>query len=221
MKCPSCAANGLVGTGKAFEPRGRYDGFPVYKCGTCNGGVRVTNAGRAMVTRKAKGVSIPAAQWQQMKNEFGRHAPPAKASTRPDLAGRAVRPNRPPPSGPMTNADTAAEYREAVYTFDGWDDRTTAALVAGMRQRSIPYTWKGEELVIRREFDAAVDGLIATLEEEYNSGESDGVANPKAESAAARADIAESLRQLKALHAESLLTDDEYETKRQGLADQL
>ena len=33
--------------------------------------------------------------------------------------------------------------------------------------------------------------------------------------------LAESLRQLNALHSEGLLTDDEYETKRQAVADQL
>jgi hypothetical protein len=36
-----------------------------------------------------------------------------------------------------------------------------------------------------------------------------------------RDEIAESLRQLKALHGEGILTDDEYETKRQRLARQL
>ena len=36
-----------------------------------------------------------------------------------------------------------------------------------------------------------------------------------------RTEIAEALRQLKALHDEGILTDDEYETKRQRLADQL
>jgi hypothetical protein len=34
-------------------------------------------------------------------------------------------------------------------------------------------------------------------------------------------DVAESLRQLKSLHDEGILTDDEYESKRQSLADQL
>jgi hypothetical protein len=37
----------------------------------------------------------------------------------------------------------------------------------------------------------------------------------------ANADVAESLRQLKALHDEGILTDDEYETKRQDLSERL
>ncbi len=36
-----------------------------------------------------------------------------------------------------------------------------------------------------------------------------------------RRDIAEALRQVKELHEEGILTDEEYETKRKGLADQL
>ena len=36
-----------------------------------------------------------------------------------------------------------------------------------------------------------------------------------------RTEISEALRQLKALHDEGILTDGEYETKRQALADQL
>ena len=36
-----------------------------------------------------------------------------------------------------------------------------------------------------------------------------------------RSAIEESLRRLKALHDDSILTDDEYEAKRQALADQL
>ena len=36
-----------------------------------------------------------------------------------------------------------------------------------------------------------------------------------------RSEISEALRELKALHDDGILTDDEYETKRQGLINQL
>lgn len=49
----------------------------------------------------------------------------------------------------------------------------------------------------------------------------DPAAHPKAEDPKAHGDIADSLRQLKALHDEGILTDDEYETKRKSLAEQL
>ena len=60
-------------------------------------------------------------------------------------------------------------------------------------------------------------------EDRRNNGTVDAgqAAGLKAKDSMARADIAESLRQLKALHDEGLLTKDEYETKRKALADQL
>lgn len=60
-------------------------------------------------------------------------------------------------------------------------------------------------------------------EDRRNNGTVDAgqAAGLKAKDSTARADIAESLRQLKALHDEGLLTKDEYETKRKALADQL
>ena len=56
-----------------------------------------------------------------------------------------------------------------------------------------------------------------------NTGTADNdlATHPKAEDPKANGDIADSLRQLKALHDEGILTDDEYETKRTSLAEQL
>ena len=60
-------------------------------------------------------------------------------------------------------------------------------------------------------------------EDEGNTGTADidPAAHPKAKDPKANGDIADSLRQLKALHDEGILTDDEYETKRKSLAEQL
>ena len=57
-----------------------------------------------------------------------------------------------------------------------------------------------------------VDGLVAAAEAR---------ANGDSRSSPANSSVAESLRQLKALHDEGILTDDEYETKRKPLADEL
>ena len=64
--------------------------------------------------------------------------------------------------------------------------------------------------------------LILTLVfENTGTADIDPAAHPKAKDPKANGDIADSLRQLKALHDEGILTDDEYETKRKSLAEQL
>ena len=70
LKCPCCQAADEMGYGSIFEPRGRADGYPIYRCESCGSGLKVKNAGRAMITKRAKAVAIPSELWAQMSAEF-------------------------------------------------------------------------------------------------------------------------------------------------------
>jgi hypothetical protein len=59
----------------AFELRGKFNGYPVLKCNSCGAGLTVKNAGRAMLTKKAKTSVIPGGVWQNMEAEWQRRFP--------------------------------------------------------------------------------------------------------------------------------------------------
>lgn len=72
-KCAVCGATGLIGSG--FEMRGKYNGYVVLKCNSCSSGLLVKNAGRAMITKKAKTESIDGDLWRRMSSEWERNFP--------------------------------------------------------------------------------------------------------------------------------------------------
>jgi hypothetical protein len=147
-----------------------------------------------------------------------------------------------------THEQAIAGDQEIVYTFD--DDRVTASLEANLRQRSIPWTRDGEELIIDKEHEVVADELIARAKKQANR-DSDTSQAPVRHShfverdeqncsahgkrhceecvvdapldieRLSRSAVAEALRQIKALHDDGLLNDAEYEAKRQRLANQL
>jgi hypothetical protein len=149
---------------------------------------------------------------------------------------------------PRTHEQVIAGDRDIVYTFD--DDRMTASLEANLRQRSIPWTRDGEELIIDKEHEVVADELIARAKRQANR-DSDTSQAPVRHShfverdeqncsahgkrhceecvvdapldieRLSRSEVAEALRQIKALHDDGLLNDAEYEAKRQRLANQL
>lgn len=59
LKRPSCGFDGEMGPASNFEVLGRYDGYPAYRCRSCGGGLRIKNAGRAMITKRAKADRLP------------------------------------------------------------------------------------------------------------------------------------------------------------------
>ena len=71
--CSVCGANGTIGQG--FEMRGKFNGYVVLKCFSCSSGLLVKNAGRAMITKKAKTKPIDSTLWQRMSAEWERNFP--------------------------------------------------------------------------------------------------------------------------------------------------
>ena len=71
--CSMCGANGRIGQG--FEMRGKFNGYVVLKCLSCSSGLLVKNAGRAMITKKAKTKPIEATLWKRMSAEWERNFP--------------------------------------------------------------------------------------------------------------------------------------------------
>jgi hypothetical protein len=75
-KCASCSAEGLVGdVTSSFEARGKYNGYPAVMCRSCGAGQFVSNAGRALLTRRAKTVLIPLESWKRMMEQWSRMFP--------------------------------------------------------------------------------------------------------------------------------------------------
>lgn len=70
LKCPSCRTDGVMERGGNYEPRGKANGYPVYKCAKCGAGLRIKNAGRAMITKRAKADQIPEVQWTEMSTQW-------------------------------------------------------------------------------------------------------------------------------------------------------
>lgn len=69
--CAACRVKGEISAkSNSFEVRGKYNGFPAYKCSTCGVGLYVSNPGRAMLTKRAKLVLIPAASWARMSEQW-------------------------------------------------------------------------------------------------------------------------------------------------------
>lgn len=166
MKCPSCGAFGaLAGSGKAFEPRGRFADAPVYRCIACDGGVRVTNAGKASTSGRAKGTSIPVSQWAQMRAAYENPQAVQKRAASEKVV-LAVQQQRKQPEAEGAAPDPLPE-----------------------RSESKPKRLDTEQSTVGDEVNKEI--------------------------------IASELRLLKALHDEGILTDDEYETKRKTLTDQL
>lgn len=71
--CAQCGSISEIGAG--FEMRGKHNGYVVLKCNSCNGGLLVKNAGRAMLTKKAKTKIINAELWKRMCVEWERNFP--------------------------------------------------------------------------------------------------------------------------------------------------
>lgn len=53
-----------------FEFRGKYQGFPVVKCNSCGSGLKISNPGRAIFSKRATTVLIDPALWQRMTLKF-------------------------------------------------------------------------------------------------------------------------------------------------------
>jgi hypothetical protein len=70
LKCPSCNTDSEMGFGGNYEPRGKDSGFAIYKCVHCGAGLRIKNAGRAMITKRAKAEQIPANTWTAMSAQW-------------------------------------------------------------------------------------------------------------------------------------------------------
>jgi hypothetical protein len=71
--CAVCGQNSAIGQG--FEMRGKFNGYVVLKCFSCSSGLLVKNAGRAMITKKAKTKPIDSGLWQRMSAEWERNFP--------------------------------------------------------------------------------------------------------------------------------------------------
>ena len=70
LKCPGCGVDSFMGPGGTYEPRGKANGYPVYKCAGCGAGLKIKNAGRAMLTKRAKAERIPADLWKSMSAQW-------------------------------------------------------------------------------------------------------------------------------------------------------
>lgn len=70
LKCPMCGFDGAMGPNSNFEVLGRYNGYPAYMCKSCGKGLRITNAGRAMITKRAKAALLPAGVVDDMNKRF-------------------------------------------------------------------------------------------------------------------------------------------------------
>ena len=76
-KCAACGASGVIGDiGSDFEMRGKYNGYPAVRCMACGSGMYVSNAGRAMITKRAKTQLIPAESWRRMCAAWDQMFPP-------------------------------------------------------------------------------------------------------------------------------------------------
>jgi hypothetical protein len=71
--CANCGTVSEIGTG--FGMRGKSNGYVVLMCNSCKCGLRVKNAGFAMLTKKAKTEMINAELWQRMTAEWDRNFP--------------------------------------------------------------------------------------------------------------------------------------------------
>lgn len=72
----TCSHCGLTGVyGQSFEVYGKYNGYPAFRCLSCGGGSYITNAGRAMITKRAHSVRIPDSSWNEMKRITGDESP--------------------------------------------------------------------------------------------------------------------------------------------------
>jgi transposase-like protein len=75
-QCASCGVSEVVGDiGNDFETRGKYNGHPAYKCNSCGAGLFVSNAGRALITKRAKTKTIPAESWKRMSEAWDQMFP--------------------------------------------------------------------------------------------------------------------------------------------------
>ena len=80
VQCAACGDSGTLGTtGSTFEIRGKYNGYPAVKCLGCGAGMYVSNAGRAMITKRAKTKLIPGDSWKQMCDSWDRMFPPTSS----------------------------------------------------------------------------------------------------------------------------------------------
>jgi hypothetical protein len=69
--CAACQTKGEISANSgSFQVRGKYNSFPAYKCTACGVGLFVSNPGRAMLTKRAKMVVIPAASWALMSEQW-------------------------------------------------------------------------------------------------------------------------------------------------------
>lgn len=73
ITCAACGSKGNYKNG--FEPRGKYDGHVVVKCLSCQTGLLIANAGRALISKKAKTRVIESGLWQRMKAEWDKNFP--------------------------------------------------------------------------------------------------------------------------------------------------
>lgn len=70
LKCPACKTDAEMGPRSNYEARGKANGYPIYKCTNCGAGLKIKNAGRAMLTKRAKADQIPADLWAQMSAQW-------------------------------------------------------------------------------------------------------------------------------------------------------
>ena len=71
--CAACGSKGSHEDG--FEPRGKYNGNMVVKCLSCQAGLLIANAGRALITKKAKTKVIESGLWARMTAEWDKNFP--------------------------------------------------------------------------------------------------------------------------------------------------
>ena len=74
ISCVACGSKGNYENG--FEPRGKYNGYVVVKCLSCQTGLLIANAGRAIITKKAKTKVIESGLCQRMTVEWAKNFPP-------------------------------------------------------------------------------------------------------------------------------------------------
>ena len=59
-----------MGPNSNYEVLGRYNGYPAVVCKNCGKGLRITNAGRSMITKRAKAALLPAGVVEDMNKRF-------------------------------------------------------------------------------------------------------------------------------------------------------
>ena len=114
------------------------------------------------------------------------------------------------------------------FVLDEWEADEIAELIDLLESEGIPFDLDDNGLVVEVDDESRVDDLIdhgmrpLAESESPASGPEDRLPYVAREGTElSRGEAVEALRQLKALHDEGILTDDEYETKRKTLADQL